>query len=112
MSGLWPPAWLEARMIRCLRSVIRTRRAPASALGALVAVMALSTVMVQPSYAVVQPNGSPLAAKIFRNPNLQIMNLERNAAELAAPVQADAMARQLGNLRADSGLYDPRGGRW
>jgi hypothetical protein len=112
MSGLWPPAWLEARMIRCLRSAILTRRAPASVVGALVAVMALSTVMVQPLYAVVQPKGSPLADKIFRNPSLHITNLERNVADLAAPVRADVMGRQLGTLRADSGLYDPRGGRW
>jgi trimeric autotransporter adhesin len=99
-------------MIRCLRSAIRTRRAPASVVGALVAVMALGTVMVQPLYAVVQPKGSPLADKIFRNPSLHIMNLERNVADLGARVPAAVMARQLGTLRADSGLYDPRGGRW
>jgi len=97
-------------MIRGLRSAIRTRKV--SVAGALLTATVLCTVLAQPAHAVVVPGGSPLGDKVFRNPNLHIMNLERKVSDLGAPVRPEVMERQLAALRADSGLYDPRGGRW
>jgi hypothetical protein len=85
-------------MIRCLRS-------------ALLPVMLLG-VMVQPSLAVVVPKASPLDQKVVRNPNLNIVNVERSPADLGAPAVPGKMNGQLAALGAQSGMYDWRGARW
>ena len=98
-------------MIRCLRSAMRVRKAPVSLVGVLLPVMLLC-VMVQPSQAVVVPKDSPLGNKVVRNPNLNIVNVERSAADLGAPVVPEKMNGQLAALGAQSGMYDWRGARW
>ena len=96
-------------MIRCLRSAIRVRKTPFSLIAVLLPVMLLC-VMVQPSLAIVVPKDTPLGAKVFRNPNLTVVNLERFPANLGAA--ADKTAGGLQALGAQSGMYDWRGARW
>jgi hypothetical protein len=85
-------------MIRCLRSALL----PVMLVGA----------MVQPSLAVVVPKDSPLEKKVVRNPNLNIVNVERSPADLGAPAVPGKLDGQLAGLGAQSGMYDWRGGRW
>ena len=94
-------------MIRSLRSANRT----VALLAVLVPVMFLC-VMVQPSLAIVAPKDSPISAKEFRNPNLNITNLERYPSSLGAAGSSDKMNGQLAALQAQSGMYDWRGGVW
>src|SRR5687767_2449713 len=80
MSGSTPPAWLEARMIRCLRSAIVMRKASVLTLTAL-SLLLMSTALTAPVKAF-RPNDSPVVAKEFRHPNLYIPSLEQPLSEL------------------------------
>ena len=115
MSGAaTPPAWLEARdevSTRCVAHVT----VPVSVVAIPLTLALLCGVMAGPALAVVAPSRSPVATKEFRNPNLHIVNLEREVGQLGAPAQPQLLqgsSRPWGRRAAFTTGAARGGARW
>src|SRR6185295_4180219 len=111
MSGSTPPAWLEARMIRCLRSAVKATGTPALRAMVLVPALLTSVLLAAPAHATIVPAPSQIDAKAYRHPDLSIPSLEYPVANLPALGSRALDLVGLG-VAGNHGFYDWRAGRW
>jgi hypothetical protein len=97
-------------MIPSLRSATEARKTPALP-SVVVSCLLVSLVLAVPAGATVVPEQSPLSAKAYRHPDLNIPSLERAASELPGLGNETLDLVGLG-VSAGQGFYDWRAGRW